>query len=339
MWASFLEASAGAGEDFVLYHYGSYDSRSFRGWPRSTAATRLLARIEVRSVNVLALIHGHASFRSTAMTSRAWPAAWASAGRPRTLRGCRPSPGGTLGGDRGRSPQADTARLQPGRLLGPSAGRGRSAPSGRTGPQGDAGASTVTSVEDDARRRAPHKFCDPDSSSPSSPTSRNVPTSTTSATAYLPDQPRRPDRPIRRKERRRGPACKVNRVVESGGPSVPPMRLGQLRRAGPPRRLIVRPEAGPRRPQALGDETQGQAVSVPAVRRHMDGRRLPRRQFPQAGRLHKYGWPCAAGPPTPPSCCGRPTKPRSRPSATCSASPSAPAWCRNCVARGRAATG
>ncbi len=63
IWADFLEVMMNLGEDFILYHYGSYDSRFLRQMAKLYGGDpRLLARIEERAVNVLALIHGRVFF-------------------------------------------------------------------------------------------------------------------------------------------------------------------------------------------------------------------------------------------------------------------------------------
>jgi len=57
------------GEDFVLFHYGSYESLPAAHGPNFTAATALVGRVKSRAVNVLALIHGRVFFPSTRKTT------------------------------------------------------------------------------------------------------------------------------------------------------------------------------------------------------------------------------------------------------------------------------
>lgn len=63
IWAAFLEVMAGVGEDFIIYHYGSYDARFLRQMAKLHGGdSELLARIDERTVNVLTLIHGRVYF-------------------------------------------------------------------------------------------------------------------------------------------------------------------------------------------------------------------------------------------------------------------------------------
>jgi predicted RecB family nuclease len=59
MWAAFLRAIAEAGDDFVIFHYGSYESRFLRRMAKLHGGDpALIEKIESRSVNVLTLIYG-----------------------------------------------------------------------------------------------------------------------------------------------------------------------------------------------------------------------------------------------------------------------------------------
>jgi predicted RecB family nuclease len=63
IWAAFLEAVRGLGEDFVLFHYGSYETHFLRQMAaRHGGDAALLARITERAVNVLSAIHGRVYF-------------------------------------------------------------------------------------------------------------------------------------------------------------------------------------------------------------------------------------------------------------------------------------
>ena len=63
IWAAFLRAIAEAGEDFVIFHYGSYESRFLRRMTKLYGGDpALIERIESRSVNVLSLIYGRVFF-------------------------------------------------------------------------------------------------------------------------------------------------------------------------------------------------------------------------------------------------------------------------------------
>jgi predicted RecB family nuclease len=101
IWASFLKA-VGAVEDFVLFHYGSYESRFLdRMEGRHGGDPGLLARIKARSVNVLSLIYSRVYFPvyvndlksvasclgfqwsasdASGLTSIAWRCAWEATG-------------------------------------------------------------------------------------------------------------------------------------------------------------------------------------------------------------------------------------------------------------------
>lgn len=63
MWAAFLRAIAEVGDDFVIFHYGSFESRFFRQMVKLHGGDpALIKRIESRSVNVLSLIYGRVFF-------------------------------------------------------------------------------------------------------------------------------------------------------------------------------------------------------------------------------------------------------------------------------------
>ncbi|MGE5296271.1 MAG: TM0106 family RecB-like putative nuclease [Solirubrobacterales bacterium] len=62
IWRSFLEV-AGSIEDFVLFHYGSYESHFLKRMEaRHGGDPRLIAKLKSRSVNVLSLIYGRVYF-------------------------------------------------------------------------------------------------------------------------------------------------------------------------------------------------------------------------------------------------------------------------------------
>ncbi|HKB06048.1 MAG TPA: TM0106 family RecB-like putative nuclease, partial [Gemmataceae bacterium] len=63
IWAAFLEAARELGEEFVLYHYGSYESQFLKAMEeRHGGDADVLARLRSRSVNVLSAIHGQVYF-------------------------------------------------------------------------------------------------------------------------------------------------------------------------------------------------------------------------------------------------------------------------------------
>ena len=63
MWNAFLEAVRGLGDDFALYHYGSYETHFLeRMQERHGGDPELLARLKVRAVNVLSAIHSQIYF-------------------------------------------------------------------------------------------------------------------------------------------------------------------------------------------------------------------------------------------------------------------------------------
>ena len=58
IWTAFLEAAQGLGDDFVLYHYGSYETQFLaRMGERRGGDPELLARLTAKAVNVLSAIH------------------------------------------------------------------------------------------------------------------------------------------------------------------------------------------------------------------------------------------------------------------------------------------
>src|SRR5262249_54378613 len=58
IWNAFLEAVRGLGEDFVVYHYGSYETHYLeRMRERHGGDPELLDRFRARAVNVLSAIH------------------------------------------------------------------------------------------------------------------------------------------------------------------------------------------------------------------------------------------------------------------------------------------
>jgi predicted RecB family nuclease len=63
IWAAFLRAIVEAGDDFVIFHYGSYESHFLRRMAKLHGGDPvLIERIESRSVNVLSLIYGRIFF-------------------------------------------------------------------------------------------------------------------------------------------------------------------------------------------------------------------------------------------------------------------------------------
>ena len=237
--------------------------------PYCTAATPNCSRkIEARSVNVLSLIYSRVFFpvHSNDLKSVAYFLGfrWSGGGR---LRAPSPSSGGTTG----RRPE--TSRLKQ-RLLTynrglprPGACRGsRSVPSGPIGPPGGDG----TGPRGRRRsRRCKTPRLAASSATPKFALARVRPdhevrrTSTTSATrcSAAPAPPSR--RAIRRKERRTPtgvqgqPRGRVRRVADR----LPALRLGPTSARGADiRRLVDRPEAVPRRCQAMGDPVQGHAA-------------------------------------------------------------------------------
>jgi predicted RecB family nuclease len=63
IWKAFLEAIRGLGEDFVVYHYGSYETQFLeRMSERHGGDPEFLARLKVRAVNVLSAIYTRVYF-------------------------------------------------------------------------------------------------------------------------------------------------------------------------------------------------------------------------------------------------------------------------------------
>lgn len=63
VWAAFLQVVAGWGEDFALFHYGSYEARFVEKMgARHGGDPALIARLKARGVNVLSLIDGRVYF-------------------------------------------------------------------------------------------------------------------------------------------------------------------------------------------------------------------------------------------------------------------------------------
>ncbi len=63
VWGAFLQAIRGVGEDFALFHYGSYEARFLKRMEqRHGGDPGLIARIKARAVNVLSAIHAQVYF-------------------------------------------------------------------------------------------------------------------------------------------------------------------------------------------------------------------------------------------------------------------------------------
>ena len=63
MWDAFLAVIRGLGEEFVLFHYGSYESRFLRRMAdRYGGDPEVIARLGSRGVNILSVIHGRVYF-------------------------------------------------------------------------------------------------------------------------------------------------------------------------------------------------------------------------------------------------------------------------------------
>jgi len=282
---------APAGEDFVLYHYGSYDARFLRRMGRRHGGDpALLGRLAARSVNVLALIHGRVFFpvhgndlksvagylgcrwsapESSGLHAIAWRLDWETTGdealKQRLLA----------------YNQDDCAALR--RVTDVVRSLGQNDPQAL-------GGAPVVSVEDIKAPRA-HKFCDPDFV---------VPAFNHIARCSYFDYQR--DRVLfrtsaavrrakRRKERRRRPACKVNQVVEYSVPDRCPQCGADDGRAGKRHsRLVVDLKA-------VGGGLK-RWVTQHTVREYIC-RRCGRNGLPDDysggrahkwGRYHRYGW-------------------------------------------------
>jgi predicted RecB family nuclease len=220
MWASFLQAIASVGEDFVLFYYGSYETRFLKMMgERHGGNEGLLAKIESRSVNVLSLIYGHIYFPvfandlksvagflgfhwSTPGVSGRQAIVWRD-GWEATCDECLKQRLVTYNLD-------DCAALR--RVTEAVRSFGGVAQTG-----GDAAGPRVVGVEDIVVPRG-HKFCDPEYVLPEF---EHV-----AKCSYFDYQRARVlfrtspavKQANRRKERQRRPACKVNQVVEYRGP-------------------------------------------------------------------------------------------------------------------------
>ena len=222
IWITFLQVMAEMGEDFVVYHYGSYDARFLRRMAKSYGGDpKLLARIYAQSVNVLGLIHGRiffpvygndlksvASFLgfswSTAAPSGlqaiAWRHDWEATGEESLKQKL-------LAYNR-----EDCSALY--RVV--EAIRSLERPSGGNGEN-----PRVVSVEDIKVPRG-HKFCDPEYVLPEFDRITKC--------SYFEYQRNRVlfrtspiiKRANCRKQRQRRPACKVNEVVEHGRSTICP---------------------------------------------------------------------------------------------------------------------
>jgi predicted RecB family nuclease len=162
IWASCLNAFAGLGEEFVLYHYGHYDASFLKTMAkRHGGDAELLDRIERRRVNVLGLIHGRIFFpvHGNDLKSVAgylgfrWSAADPSGRQAMAWRHQWEATGDdALKQQLLAYNQEDCAAL--GQVVEAIRSLGSDEPRGEAGPR-------VVSVEDIKVPR-PHKFCDPD---------------------------------------------------------------------------------------------------------------------------------------------------------------------------------
>jgi predicted RecB family nuclease len=220
IWAAFLEALAGAGQDVALYHYGSYDACFLRRMAkRHGGDPGLLARIEARRVNVLSLTHGRVFFpvhendlksvagylgfhwsdpEPSGLQAIAWRLAWEATGDESLKRRLLDYN------------QDDCSALQ--RVVEVVRALGGD------GSPGGAGAPTRVASVDDIKVPRTHKFCDPDYVLPAFNRITKC-----SYFDYQRDRVLFRTSPAvkkanRRKERRCRRAYKVNQVVEYGGP-------------------------------------------------------------------------------------------------------------------------
>ena len=220
IWASFLEVITGIAEDFVLYHYGSYDAHFLRRMGKLHGGDpELLHRIEDRSVNVLALIQGRVFFpvygNSLKNVAGFLGFRW-SASDPSGLQAMAWRYGWETTGEEAFKQQLlaynqeDCAALQ--RVAEAIRSFGGDSP-----PGSDGISPRVANVEDIKVPRG-HKFCDPTYVLPEFAHitkcsyfdyQRSRVLFRTSPTVRLAN---------RRKEKQRCPTCKVNEVVEYDGP-------------------------------------------------------------------------------------------------------------------------
>jgi predicted RecB family nuclease len=291
IWASFLQILVGVGEDFVLYHYGSYDSRFLHRMAKLHGGdSELLHRIEVRSVNVLTLIRGRVFFPTygndlksvagylgfhwsipepSGLQSIAWRYDWESTGEE------------TLKQRLLAYNQDDCSALQ--RVVEAIRSLGEDPPSGGASQR-------IANVEDIMVPRG-HKFCNPDYALPEFDRitkcsyfdyQRNEVLFRTSPAVRQAN---------RRKEKQRRPACKINQIVEYRGPDrCPHCGSDGFGTQGCNSRLIVDLKSvggGLKRwvtrhkaPRYLCRKCGGNWVSED----YLGGR------SPHPGRPYKYGW-------------------------------------------------
>ncbi len=242
IWAAFLRAVGEFGEDFVLFHYGSYESHFLnRMEVRYGGDAGLLARLRSRSVNVLSLIYSRIYFptyandlksvasclgfrwsapEASGLQSIAWRYEWEASG-DESLKGYLLTYN-----------QEDRSALQKVVEMARSLGMGDRQAGDGSGPN-------VAGVEDiEVPRR--HKFCNPEYVLPEFERITKC--------AYF-DYQRdkvlfRTNAAVRRangrKKRHQPPACKINRVVEFARPACCPYcGSGGLDNRGDNKRLVV----------------------------------------------------------------------------------------------------
>jgi predicted RecB family nuclease len=219
IWASFLHILVGLGEDFVLYHYGSYDSRFLQRMAKLHGGDpELLRRIEGRSVNVLALIHGRVFFPTygndlkslagyfgfswsipepSGLQAIAWRYDWEATGeetfKQRLLD----------------YNQEDCSALQ--RVVEAIRSLGAD-------PSSDGVSQQVANVDDIKVPRG-HKFCNPEYALPEFAGITKCSYFDYQRTKVLFRTSPAVKQANRRKEKQRRPACKINQIVEYPGPA------------------------------------------------------------------------------------------------------------------------
>jgi hypothetical protein len=220
IWASFLDVIAGMGDDFVLYHYGSYDARFLRRMAKLYGGdSELFGRIEGRSVNVLSLIHGRVFFpvhgndlKSVAgYLGYRWSAQEPSGLQAMAWRHCWEATGKEEFKQRLLNyNQEDCSALQ--RVVEAICAFGGNGP-----PGGNGTSPRVANVEDIKVPRG-HKFCDPTYVLPEFARITKCSYFDYQRSRVLFRTSPAVRQANRRKERQRCPACKINHVVEYDGP-------------------------------------------------------------------------------------------------------------------------
>jgi predicted RecB family nuclease len=218
IWASFLGAVGSLG-DFVLLHYGSYESHFLDTMEaRHGGDPGLIARIRAASVNVLSLIYGRVYFPAHANDLKSVAGClgfrW-SAPEPSGLQAIAWRYGWEATGDESLKQLLLTYNEEDRSALERVVGMVRSLSTGNAQPEG--GSPRVAGVEDvEVPRR--HKYCNPDYVLPEFGRITKCAYFDYQRDKVLFRTSKVVKQSNRRKGRRRRPACKVNQLTQCSRP-------------------------------------------------------------------------------------------------------------------------